>query len=136
MIWASFMAFWIGVGSAPGGPISMPKPMRKVSRSRKVTGRLAGTTSSIGPSMLLSTLRSAISGSSRSTGSSRRSLPSSTRIIAATAVIGLVMDAIRKMLSRFRGVPRSRSCMPTTSTWVSPRRSIRVMAPATSPLST
>ncbi len=136
MIWVSFIAFWIGVGSAPGGPISMPKPIRKVSRSRRVIGRLAGTTSSMGPSIAFSTLRSANSGSSRSTGSSSRSLPSSTRIIAATAVIGLDIEAMRKMVSRRMGVLRSRSCRPTTSTWVSPRRSIRVMAPATSPLST
>ena len=74
--------------------------MRKVSRSRTVIGRFAGTVSSSGPSSRLSTRRLASSGSSRSTGSSSRSLHSSTRIIAATAVIGLVIEVMRKSVSR------------------------------------
>ena len=57
-----------------------------------VTGRSAGTVSSNGTSSCFKTLRSAISGSSRSTGSSSRDLPSSTKIIVATAVIGLVIE--------------------------------------------
>ena len=63
-------------------------------------GRRVATVSSSGPSMRLSTLRPASSGSSRSTGSSRASLPSSTSIIAAVARTGLVIEAIRKGVVR------------------------------------
>src|SRR2546421_8543715 len=77
--------------------------MRKVSRSRTVIGRFAGTVSSSGPSSRFNTLRSASSGSQRSTGSSSRSLHSSTRIIVATAMIGLVIEEMRKMVSRRMG---------------------------------
>jgi len=44
-------------------------------------------------------------GGSRSTGSSSRSLHSSIRIIVATAVIGLVIEAMRKIVSRRFGSP-------------------------------
>ena len=80
--------------------MTMPKPMRKVSRSRTVIGRCAGTVSSSGPSRRFRTWRSASSGSSRSTGSSSRSLHSSTRIMVAAAVIGLVIEEMRKIVSR------------------------------------
>jgi len=65
-----------------------------------VIGRFAGTVSPSGPSSRFGTVRWASSGSSRSTGSSSRSLHSSTRIIVAAAAIGLVSDAMRKMVSR------------------------------------
>ena len=63
-------------------------------------GRFAGSVSSQWAVEPFSTRRPASSGSSRSTGSSSRSLHSSTRIIAAAAVIGLVMDEMRKIVSR------------------------------------
>src|SRR5436190_153981 len=64
--------------------MTMPKPMRKVSKSRNVIGRFAGSVSSSGPSRRFNTRRSASSGNSPSTGSSNRSRHSSTRIFAAT----------------------------------------------------
>ena len=73
--------------------MSMPKPMRKVKRSRSVIARFAGSVSSSGPSSRFNTWRSASSGNSPSTGSSSRSLHSSTRIIAAAAVTGFVIEA-------------------------------------------
>ena len=48
--------------------------------------------------MDLSTCRFARSGSQGSTDSSSRNLHSSTRIIAAAAVIGLVSEAMRKIV--------------------------------------
>ncbi len=135
MILRSAMACWIGEGG-PGGAMTMPNPRRKVSRSRRLIGRLAGTVSSSGPLMSFNTWRFASSGRSRSTGSSSRSLPSSTRIMAAAAVIGSDMEAMRKMESRCSLADCRTSTWPVTSTSVSPLRWIRVTAPATSPLST
>ena len=92
----SAIACWIG--SVPGAARMRPQPSRKVSRSSTVIGRRAGTVSSTGPSIRRSTRRSASSGSSRSTGSSRRSRPWSTSIITAAAVIGLLaIEAMRKI---------------------------------------
>ncbi len=54
-----------------------------------------GRPDSSGASSGLSTLRCASSGRNSSTGSSSRSLHSSTRIIAAAAVIGFVIEAMR-----------------------------------------
>jgi hypothetical protein len=68
-----------------------------------VIRRLAGTVSSSGLSIVRRTLRSFSSGSHSSTGSSSRILHSSTRIMAATAVIGFVMEASRKTVSRLIG---------------------------------
>jgi hypothetical protein len=113
-----------------------PWPRRKVSRSRKVIARFAGTVSSSGASIARSTLRLASSGNQRSTGSSSRSRHSSTRIMAAAATIGLVKDAMRKMLSRRILAPPSAACAPMTSTCTSPRRSISVTRPGTPPCST
>jgi len=84
-----------------------PSPNVKVSRSRGVIDRIAGTNSSIGPSMLFSTRRLASSGSNSSTGSSSLSLHCSTRIMAAAAVTGLVIEAMRKIVSRPIGVSLS-----------------------------
>ena len=78
----------------------IPSPQRKVSRSSTVIGRLAGTVSSSPASIRRSTRRLASSGSSRSTGSSSLNLPSSTSIITAAAVIALVIEAMRKIVSR------------------------------------
>ena len=94
----------------------------------RVIGRCAGTVSSSGPPGRASTRRSASSGSSPSTGSSRRMTHSSTRISAATAVTGLVIDEMRKMLSR--------AASPATPTWTSPPRATAHTSPWTSPRST
>ena len=64
-----------------------------------------------------STLRFASSGSSRSTGSSSLSLPSSTSIITATAVIGFVIEASANIVSRFIGMPASLSWKPRAETY-------------------
>jgi hypothetical protein len=97
-----------------------------------VIARLAGTVSSIGPSMARSTLRSASSGNQRSTASSRRNLHSSTKIIAATAVTGLVIEVIRKIVSPCIGVPPI-AIWPIASTWISPPRLTNVTIPGISP---
>ena len=76
-----------------------PYPARKVSRSCTVIGRTAGTTSSTGPAGVRTTVGDASSGSHGSTGSSSAIRPSSTSIITAAAVIGLVIEAIRKIES-------------------------------------
>ena len=67
-------------------------------------GRDASRTLSSGPVGSFSTLRRASSGSSLSTGSSSLSLPSSTNIMMATAVIGFVMDASANMVLRCMGI--------------------------------
>ncbi len=99
-------------------------------------GRWAGTVSSRSASGRRSTRRWPSSGSSRSTGSSSRSRQSSTQIMAATAVTGLVMDEMRKIVSRRIGSSEPSAIAPTASTWPSPRRAIIVTRPGTSPRST
>ena len=96
---------------------------------------LAGTMSSSGPSGRRSTARSASSGSSRSTGSSSRSLHSSRQIIVAAAVIGLVNEERRKIVSPRIGVP-SGWAAPIGSMSASPRRHTASTSPGTSPRST
>lgn len=113
----------------------MPKPRRKVSRSRSVIGRFAGTVSPTGPSIRRRTRRFASSGSSRSTGWSSRSRHSSTRIMAAAAAIGLVIEATRKIVSRRIGSPPS-AFRPIASTCTSSRRLTSVTSPGISPRST
>lgn len=76
-----------------------PYPARNVSRSRTVIARAAGTTSSTGLSGVRTTESEASSGNRRPTGSSREIRPSSTSIITAAAVTGLVIEAMRKMES-------------------------------------
>ena len=49
------------------------------------------------------------SGRYRETGAARSSLPSSTSIMAATLVTGLVIDAIQKIASGFSGILPARS---------------------------
>src|SRR5665647_142407 len=130
----SLIAFWMGYVS--GGAMTMPKPIVKAKRSRTVIGRIAGTVSWSGPSSRFRTLRSASSGSSRSTGSSRRSLHSSTRIIAAAAVTGLVIDEMRKIVSRRIGSLPPTAVVPIASTCTSPRRLTSVTRPGAWPPST
>ena len=74
-----------------------------------VIGRSAGTVSSSGPSESAITRMSASSGSHFATGSVSASLPSSTSVIAAATVTGLVIEAMRKMVSRCIGRPASTS---------------------------
>ena len=96
----------IGQGS---GAMNMapciPNPQVKVSRSRTVIERSAGTVSWRGPSGRRSTRRSVSSGSRSSTGPSSSSRPVSTSESTATAVIGLVFDEIRNSVSRRIGGP-------------------------------
>ena len=95
-------------------------------------GRLAGTVSSSGPSILRSTRRFANSGSRRSTDSFTSSLPSSTSIMAAAAVIGLVIEAMRKIVSWAIGGPSS-AIAPTAIATPSSRSPTRPTAPLTVP---
>jgi hypothetical protein len=81
-----------------------------------VIARFAGTVSSSGLSSARRTLRFPSSGRNRSTGPSIRSVASSTRIMAAAAVIGLVIEAMRKRVSRRIGAPVARSWAPIAST--------------------
>jgi hypothetical protein len=62
-------------------------------------------------------------------------LHSSTHIITAAAVIGLVIDEMRKMVSARAGVP-SGSIAPIGSITASPRRLTASTSPGTSPRST
>ena len=106
-----------------------PNPKVKVSRSRTVISRRAGTVSSSGPSIRRSTRRLASSGSSRPTGSSRLSRPSATRASVAAPVMGLVTEAIRNSESRWTGRSAPAVSVPSATAWTSPPRA----ASATSP---
>jgi len=76
----------------------------------------AGTTSSTALRGVRTTLGDASSGSHSSTASSSAIRPSSTSIMTAAAVMGLVIDAMRKIESlAIRAVP-SMSSDPTAST--------------------
>ena len=66
-------------------------------------GRSAATVSSSEPRMSAITRISDSSGSHFATGSVSASLPSSTSVIAAATVTGLVIDAMRNMVSRCIG---------------------------------
>ena len=101
-----------------------------------VIGRWAGTESSSSASGRRSTCRLASSGSSRSTGSSSRSMHSSTQIMPAAAVTGLVIEEMRKIVSRRSGSSEPSAMAPIASTWPSPRRATMVTRPGTSPRST
>src|SRR4029078_1249222 len=59
-----------------------------------------------------------------------------TRIIAATAVTGFVIDATRKIVSRFIGVDPPTAVTPIGSTCVSPRRCTSATPPGAAPRST
>ena len=74
---------------------------------------------------------SAYSGSHFEMGSSSRKRPSSNSIMSAADTIGLVIDAISKMVSGVIGWPASLSRNPCASRCTtSPRRATRVTAPA------
>ena len=62
-------------------------------------GRAAGTRSSTGLAGVRTTWGDSSSGSQRAIGSSSATTPSSTRSITAAAVIGLVIEATRKIES-------------------------------------
>ena len=68
-------------------------------------GRAAGTTSSTGLAGVRTTVAFAISGSHWPTGSSNAIRPSSTNIMTAAAVMGLVIEARRKIESLAIGAP-------------------------------
>jgi hypothetical protein len=85
-----------------------------------VIGRFAGTVSSSGLSIVRRTRRLASSGSHWSTGSSSLSLHSSTRIMAPTAVIGLVVDASRKIVFRSIFTSLSKAMVPIVSNVLPP----------------
>jgi hypothetical protein len=110
--------------------LAIPKPNVNVSRSRVVIGRSAGTVSSNGPSGRRSTRRSPSSGSSRSTGSSRPISPSSTSAMVTAAVIGLVVEAIRKSESRGTGRPPI-DRRPSASTCTSSPTATNATSPGT-----
>lgn len=110
-----------------------PHPARNVSRSATVIGRAAGTTSSTGASGVRTTTGFAISGSHRSTGSSSAIRPSSTSIITAAAVMGLVIEAIRKIESRAIGEPPPRAAEPAVSTSTRSPRATSATAPGSEP---
>jgi hypothetical protein len=113
---SSSAAWTTGHGAAEANiSRTMPKPNVKVSRSRIVMARTTGTVSASGPSIRRSTRRPASSGTSRSTGSSRPINPSATSANVATAVTGLVVEAIRNSESRATGAPPTVS-WPSAST--------------------
>ena len=79
---------------------------------------------------------SAISGNHVATRSVSASAPSSISVIAAATVTGLVIDAIRKRVSRCMGSLASTSRYPSSLTCsTSPPRHTSVTAPASSPAS-
>ena len=106
------MPWLIGIS---GGAITKPRPKVWLSRSSRVISRWAATVSSSGPSIRFSTRRFFSSGSQRSTGSSRAILPASTRVMATAAVIGLVIEAMRKIASRLTGAAPSKVVEPTAT---------------------
>ena len=99
-----------------GIAITLPKPIRDVSRSRTVIARSAGTVSSSCEDRDFSTRRFASSGSHGSIDSSSRNVHSSTRIIAAAAVMGFVIEAMRKIASRLIGAGWPSDIVPSVST--------------------
>lgn len=113
-----------------------PYPARKSSRSTTVMGLAAGTTSSIGLVGVRTTVGAASSGSHCSTGSFSAILPSSTSIMTAAAVMGLVIDAMRKSESRAIGDVPLMSTEPTACTSTRSPRATRATAPGTGPLLT
>jgi hypothetical protein len=129
---SAVIARWIGSDSSNVAP----KPSVKVSRSRTVIGRRAGTVSPTGPSSCRRTRRCAISGSQRSAGASSVSTPSSTSIITAVAVIGFVIDAMRKIVSRRIGAVPPSAVVPTMSTATSSPCATSHTAPGNSPCAT
>ena len=74
---------------------------------------------------------SASSGRSSSTGSSRRSVLSSTSVITQPATIGFVIEAMRQIVSAAIGVLEpapSKARLPIASMWTSPWRATTATA--------
>jgi hypothetical protein len=69
-----------------------------------------------------------------STGSSRRSVQSSTSVMAQAATIGLVIEPVRQIVSAAIGVLEpapSNARVPVASMWTSPWRATTATAPGT-----
>jgi hypothetical protein len=98
-----------------------------------VIARKAGTTSSTGLIGVRTTDGEDSSGNHRSTGSSSAIRPSSTSIMTATAVTGLVTEATRNRASRGIGSAPVRSRTPATATSTSSWRATRATAPGSDP---
>jgi hypothetical protein len=99
-------------------------------------GRWAGTVRSSGPPESASTRTPASSGSQSVTGSARVNRPSSTNAIAAATVTGLLIEAMRKIVSRCIGSLAATSRWPSSPTCSTlPPCHTRVTAPASSPAS-
>jgi hypothetical protein len=113
-----------------------PYPARKLSRSTTVIGLSAGTTSSTGLAGVRTTAGDASSGSQRPTGSSSATCPSSISIITAAAVMGLVIEAMRKIESVAIGRVPSTSAEPAACTSTRSPRATSATAPGTNPFPT
>ena len=98
-------------------------------------GRAAGTTSLTSLAGVRTTDGFASSGSHSSTGSSSAIRPSSTSIMSEAAVMGLVIDAMRKMDSLVIGAPPTLA-EPTAATSARSPRTTRPTAPGSAPLRT
>jgi hypothetical protein len=109
-----------------------PYPAQELSRSNTVIGRAAGTTSSTAPAGVRTTEGFDISGSHWSTGSWSAMRPSSTSIMTAAAVTGLVMEARRKIESLVIGAPPT-PAEPTAATSARSPQATRPTAPGTDP---
>jgi len=94
-------------------------------------GLVAGTTSSTGLAGVRTTVGDASSGNHRSTRSSNPIRPSSTSIMTAAALMGLVIDAMRKIESLVIGDVPATSPDPTACTSTRPSRATSPTAPGT-----
>ncbi len=97
----------------PGGFSGWPAVC--VSRSRTVIGRLGFLRVSVSAVLESKSICPLNSGRCFSTGSSSDSFPSSTNSMIPIAVIGLVIDMMRKMASLGIGCAESRRWLPTAS---------------------
>jgi hypothetical protein len=100
-----------------------------------VIGRFAGTTSSTGLPAVRTTTGCASSGSHLPTAPSSAIRPSSTSIITAAAVMGLVIEAMRKIESGAMEAP-PRLAEPTAATSLRSPRATKPTAPGTAALPT
>ena len=128
---------------SPAGPSAATViPAVWVSRSCSVMSRCTGTSRRPAPRGSVgwfhsATLPLANSGMNFDTGSPRISCPCSMSIRTATAVIGLVIDAMRKSVPVCIGFFASRSIWPCASRCTTlPLRATSVTAPDRSPAST
>ncbi len=113
--------------------LTVPNPVRKVSRSRIVMARLAGTVSSEGDARVRKTRRSP---GSAATAQSRHSPHASIRIMAAAAVNGVASDAVRKTALRGTGAGIRNDRAPSVPTRRSWCRLRSATIPGMSPRST